>query len=106
MKPDNILYHNEVVKIADYGFARFVPDPEVMDHFTKKCTPLFGAPQIFESPYSSKCDVWSVGIILYKMIFKVYPNEGIVTFDQLMEFYQKVKANKLPYPKNEMPLLV
>ena len=42
-----------------------------------KCTPIYGAPQVFKelnnSGYSALCDVWSLGIIYYELIFGEKP---------------------------------
>jgi serine/threonine protein kinase len=38
----------------------------------KSCvgSPIYMAPQLLErTPYTTKCDIWSIGIIYYEMIF-------------------------------------
>lgn len=42
----------------------------------KSCvgSPIYMAPQILErSPYTTKCDVWSLGVIFYEMVFGYPP---------------------------------
>lgn len=66
LKPDNILLDDNLeLKIADFGLAR---DVEIL--MTKGAgTPLFAAPEVFNmEDYDEKCDVWSVGLILYEML--------------------------------------
>ena len=37
-------------------------------------TPLYMAPQVLmRMPYTSKCDIWSIGMILYELIFGKTP---------------------------------
>ncbi|CAK58289.1 unnamed protein product (macronuclear) [Paramecium tetraurelia] len=77
LKPANILSHEGVFKIADFGFAKYV------DNFTnqllRSCvgSPLYMAPQILaRKPYSTKCDIWSLGVIFYEMVFTDVPWKG------------------------------
>ena len=37
-------------------------------------TPLYMAPQILKrEKYTSKCDVWSIGVLFYQMLFGCLP---------------------------------
>jgi serine/threonine protein kinase len=37
LKPDNIMFHNDIVKISDFGFARMIEgDPNQAYNFTLK----------------------------------------------------------------------
>ncbi len=62
IKPDNILFHNDTIKIADYGFAKQLLDSEYTT--TKVGTPLYQAPEIMctehETRYTSAVDIWSI----------------------------------------------
>lgn len=40
-------------------------------------TPFYMAPQLLKGQkYSSKCDIWSVGIIYYELLFGTHPWKG------------------------------
>ena len=83
IKPENILIHNETIKIGDFGFSRFVEgDPNQPRDMTKVCTPAYGPPQVMTGEhYSAKFDVWSVGAILYELLFnglKLFPVENLI----------------------------
>lgn len=70
MKPENILFKNNTAKIADFGFSKIV---EEMDNFVTQTavgTLMYCAPELLQGQkFSSKVDVWSVGIIFYEMIY-------------------------------------
>ena len=75
IKPANILLTTGgKVKIADFGFARLVEDTH-----KKKMTKAIGsifymAPEIFNGkPYDYKCDIWSLGIMAYELVYGVAP---------------------------------
>eukprot|EP01117_Protostelium_nocturnum_P007098 TRINITY_DN2544_c0_g1_i1.p1 TRINITY_DN2544_c0_g1~~TRINITY_DN2544_c0_g1_i1.p1 ORF type:complete len:375 (-),score=122.20 TRINITY_DN2544_c0_g1_i1:39-1163(-) len=71
LKPENLLFSNRtdelVIKIADFGFARYVPGDGTM---TSICgTPAFLAPEIAkEQHYNKSVDIWSLGVVLYIML--------------------------------------
>ena len=79
MKPGNILLHypnddrsqTPILKIADYGFARALEGGQLAE--TLVGTPLFMAPEVRSKNYSSKADLWCVGLILYWMLYKDFP---------------------------------
>lgn len=85
LKPANILIQKNVYKISDFGFAREMycgmDEPQAL---TRYGSPLYMCPQILEgSPFSSKCDVWSLGIIGYQMLYGKTPWIGISPKDLL-----------------------
>jgi len=76
IKPDNIMFHKDQVKVADFGFAKVIQDIDknIMDKHTSVGTPLYCPPQILaRKEYSSKCDVWSTGVLFYELIHGCVP---------------------------------
>ena len=74
IKPSNILIHEGNAKIADFGFARFTDDLDQKSFMTEVGSPLYMAPEIFfQNKYSSKCDVWSLGILFYELLYGMTP---------------------------------
>ncbi len=67
-KLPNILKHNGIIKIADFGFSKMLGD----DHFatTMLGSPLNMAPEILGGKdYTNKADIWSIGTCFYEMLF-------------------------------------
>lgn len=66
LKPANILINNGVYKIADFGFARYVDNFGTQMLKSLVGSPIYMAPQILErNDYTTKCDIWSIGVIFY-----------------------------------------
>jgi serine/threonine-protein kinase ULK/ATG1 len=56
-----------VLKVADFGFARFLPNASLAD--TLCGSPLYMGPEILSyKKYDAKADLWSVGAVLYEMV--------------------------------------
>eukprot|EP01117_Protostelium_nocturnum_P001696 TRINITY_DN1208_c0_g1_i2.p1 TRINITY_DN1208_c0_g1~~TRINITY_DN1208_c0_g1_i2.p1 ORF type:complete len:473 (+),score=64.27 TRINITY_DN1208_c0_g1_i2:558-1976(+) len=76
LKPQNLLLssggEDPHIKIADFGFARFIEPQSVAD--TLCGSPLYMAPEILHmQKYTIKADLWSVGMILYEMLVGMPP---------------------------------
>lgn len=76
LKLENVmLTDNNIVKIADFGLARGIIGNDLfkMERFSAKGTPLYAAPNILlKEPYSPKCDVYSLGLMIYEMLTGVH----------------------------------
>ena len=73
LKPDNILIRNNSLKIGDFGFAKNLTSTSSLLK-TIVGTPAYMAPQIIkEERYTYKCDIWSLGIILYEKVVGKIP---------------------------------
>ena len=77
LKPANLLLHENKLKIADFGFARFVEEDVTnyeKQHVSIVGTPLYMSPQLLaRERYTTKSDIWSIGIIFYEMLFGKVP---------------------------------
>ena len=80
LKPSNILISYEkidkcLIKLLDYGTNEFIDHSNTE---TLNDIPLTMAPEIFKDKLkTNKCDLWSLGIIIYYLLFKEYPYNGI-----------------------------
>lgn len=69
MKPDNIFFHNGVIKLGDFGFCKNLGSAEDMAK-TMLGSPIYMAPEVLKGEiYSIKADIWSLGVVLYEMVF-------------------------------------
>ena len=76
IKPENFLLYNDGIKVRikliDFGFATYCKNEETMNDLLG--TPQYAAPEIFEQkPYTSKVDMWSLGVVLYNMVKGTQP---------------------------------
>uniref|UniRef100_A0A6C0CAX8 Protein kinase domain-containing protein n=1 Tax=viral metagenome TaxID=1070528 RepID=A0A6C0CAX8_9ZZZZ len=63
-----------VVKVADFGLARYYKEDDQILANTICGSPLYMAPEtLVNEKYNSRIDLWAYGVILYEMLFGVYP---------------------------------
>jgi len=97
IKLENIVvkYNNEKskinysVKLTDYGISKQLISTKGK---TNAGTSLTMAPEILKGEgeiYDNKCDLWSIGIIIYQLYFKDYPYKGITD----VAIYNQIKNN-------------
>lgn len=87
-KPSNVLLDNKVFKICDLGFG-------IIADLTKTVlgTINYMAPEIIENQeYNSKVDIWSLGVVLYEMLFGINLFWGIN--EEVDLFNSDVKISK------------
>ena len=80
LKPDNILLKIEkdnthTIKLCDYGISKIGNLTKLITHIG---TLHYMAPEILEGQkyYTYKCDLWSLGIVIYELFFKEKPYKG------------------------------
>lgn len=103
LKPQNLLLTKPSadadLKIADFGFARYVQLAEMAD--TLCGSPLYMAPEILRyQKYDAKVDLWSVGAILYEMVVGKPPFTGA----NHVELLRRIETQELRFPPLEPPL--
>lgn len=95
LKPENLLLESKIpnsnIKIIDFGLSTYCDvDSKMKD---KIGTAYYIAPDVLRGVYDSKCDIWSIGVILYILLCGFPPfngaNEG--------EIIKKVQSGKYSF---------
>ena len=96
LKPLNILYSytnkektDFIIKICDFGLTTDLGNT-TQGKTVGAGTPIFKAPEVETGEYNNKCDLYSIGIILYMLKTREYIFEG----KTLREIYKNQEKNK------------
>lgn len=95
LKPQNILIsNNDEAKIADFTFSKQMEEQELMQTYCG--TPLFMSPEVLSGEaYSDKCDLYSVGVMLYTYVYGQHPLGAVKTHLELMN---KMRSPNITFP--------
>jgi serine/threonine protein kinase len=98
LKPDNILFHNGVLKLGDFGFCK---SPEKDMASTMLGSPIYMAPEVLKGEiYTSKADIWSLGVVLFEMLFGFCPFES----NSIAKLISVLEQNELRIPLEANPI--
>ena len=101
LKPKNILISLKridkcLIKLSDYGSSKFLNQSNT-NSIGKIGTLLTMAPEVLKDEkelINSKSDIWSLGIIIYYLLFKEYPFNGNDEYKILQDIYSNKKLKK------------
>nr|XP_006631824.1 PREDICTED: tyrosine-protein kinase ITK/TSK [Lepisosteus oculatus] len=63
-----LVGENQVVKVSDFGMARFVLDDQYTSSYGSKFPVKWSAPEVIQyCKFSSKSDVWSFGVLMWEV---------------------------------------
>ena len=100
IKPDNILFHNGIVKLGDFGFCKNLESDNAMTS-TMLGSPIYMAPEVLKGEeYSTKADVWSMGVVLFEMLFGYCPFES----NSIANLISTIKDSNLRMPLEVNPV--
>ena len=103
LKPENILIpsgNNKIdytlLKIIDFGASVLKKDDGKISF--RFGTPYYIAPEVLQESYNEKCDVWSIGVILYLLLIGQAPFDG--EDDNII--CQKIISEEINYDSNRI----
>ncbi|SCM01374.1 serine/threonine protein kinase, putative [Plasmodium chabaudi chabaudi] len=102
LKPANLLIKDGIIKISDFGLAKLIL-PDTYQYYNGGGTLYYQPPECLKPKrnllITDKIDIWSLGCILYEMIFCERPFQ----FNYLEKCSKELLVNKmkrgLSYPK-------
>ncbi|CAD8091620.1 unnamed protein product [Paramecium sonneborni] len=80
-----------IIKISDFGVASY----QESKMYEPMGTPYYQAPEMKANyAYDDKCDIYSLGLIIFQMCFQNQYHINPVTMQELQHFNQYIKNNK------------
>ncbi len=76
LKPGNIFVENGIVKIGDYGLAKYISASRRSGQTESVGTVHYMAPEISHGRYGKEIDLYALGIILYELLTGRVPFDG------------------------------
>jgi calcium-dependent protein kinase len=75
LKPDNFLFsdagEHATLKMIDFGQAQRVRSRQLLHQIAG--TPFYMAPELVTHQYNKSCDMWSVGVLMYVLLYGYPP---------------------------------
>eukprot|EP00808_Paulinella_micropora_P021448 g26978.t1 len=112
IKPENFLFldkrEKSPIKIIDFGMAKYTD----ARHYLNKVAGTFNymAPEVFELNFSMPADIWSLGVVMFVMLFGYAPfqKETAAMTKALIAkgFEPKVKSGFGPWFPEDKPISV
>jgi len=105
LKPDNFIFKDgaetATIKIIDFGMSKRLPRREKLNQLCG--TPYYTAPEIIDKKYAHSADMWSLGVVLFVMIFgypPFYVDPAIYGRKENEMIFKKIKRGFSPKTKN------
>ena len=94
LKPDNIFFHNGIIKLGDFGFCKNLNSADQMAR-TMLGSPIYMAPEVLRGEiYSNKADIWSLGVVWYEMLFGHCPFQS----NSIAKLIEVLNTKQLEFP--------
>ena len=85
LKPGNIFRDEGIVKVGDYGLAKFISQTRRSGHTESVGTVHYMAPEVAKGRYGKELDIYALGVMLYEMLTGRVPFEGESVAEVLMK---------------------
>ncbi|RLN73270.1 hypothetical protein BBJ28_00023919 [Nothophytophthora sp. Chile5] len=100
LKLENFLFADKKddspLKLTDFGGASFLPEDGVFLHEVHG-TPLYTAPEVLQHKYAFPSDLWSCGVILYRLLSGRFPFEAGALLDERI-LHEPIDLETAPWP--------
>ncbi|CAD8051705.1 unnamed protein product [Paramecium primaurelia] len=99
IKPENILFSecdiNSEPKLIDFGLSVKYDAFSYNKLNAGVGTPVYLAPEVIDGTYNEKCDVWSLGVLLFNMLVGYPPFYG----KNRQDLYDNIRSQNLIFDK-------
>jgi calcium-dependent protein kinase len=108
LKPENILLikkeitsiYDFQIKLIDFGTSVRVKHETMLNKNIG--TPFYVAPEVLNNNYNEKCDMWSLGVIMYILLYGVPPFYG----NNDEEIYEKVMKGEFDFKNDKYSIII
>lgn len=92
LKPTNILFQGEIPRLTDFGISRVLSS--TTNSRSSAGTPSYMAPEAFNGVRDIQTDIWSVGVILFQMLYGhlPFPNEDFPSLIKAILFEPPIES--------------
>ncbi|RLN74834.1 hypothetical protein BBO99_00008712 [Phytophthora kernoviae] len=98
LKLENFLFadnkDDSPLKLTDFGGAAFVENGEFLHEVHG--TPLYTAPEVLKHKYAFPSDIWSCGVILYRLLSGRFPFESGALLDERI-LHEEIDLERVPW---------
>jgi calcium-dependent protein kinase len=79
------------IKLIDFGLADYFDENTKFDMLVG--SPFYIAPEVIRQNYNNKCDIWSIGVLMYVLLSGEYPFQAA----DYRQTFKLIKANKVEF---------
>jgi serine/threonine protein kinase len=102
IKPANILLQGNIPRLTDFGLSRAISGNSLSMSISVNGTPYYMSPEAFNRKRNRQTDIWSFGVVLYKMLTGKMPFQG----NDVAEIYASVFTKEAAPMSAHIPLAV
>ncbi|MGB4661590.1 MAG: serine/threonine-protein kinase [Mobilitalea sp.] len=85
LKPDNIMVSEGILKLIDFGSARWLEYPDIKQEIT--ATRGYAAPELYSHKrIDERCDVYGIGMLLYYMVTGTLVSKNSTQIDNIDQY--------------------
>ena len=90
--------HSDNIKLIDFGLSKKINgDSHYRVLNSMVGTPYYVAPEVLNHAYDERCDIWSIGVVLYILLCGYPPFNG----KSSKELTQKIKQGLLEFDEED-----